>query len=60
MGLTQLQGKKSFFGNNKLIVYIDRNNLPKFYGGTCNCADGLCLQNPFEVGTNNEKDEEKM
>jgi len=38
------------WGKDKLDEYIDKDQLPKFLGGTCKCRDGRCLKVPFVSG----------
>jgi len=43
------------FGNDKLLQYIDKGQLPKFLGGDCRCKDGNCLIENFVPGPSDGK-----
>jgi len=47
---------KFIWGKDKLAEYIEKDQLPKFLGGTCKCREGKCLKVPFVSGRETTSD----
>jgi len=43
------------FGNDKLLQWVDKGQLPKFLGGDCRCKGGNCLVSEFVAGPSDGK-----
>jgi hypothetical protein len=43
------------FGAGNLLEFVDAEQIPRIFGGTCGCEGGKCLEVPFKLGDKSEK-----